>query len=165
MLIPFALVLLTLANRLCAEDTLLLLDQAPRGELAIVRVDFTSAVQRGDVDAQRLLRVQAYRGSDDAPIPAQFVPVSITDPDSAASSVAVTRGMFLLKPPPGSGNTIRLAFDAAESAGQTPATGQIKTSDCTIDFDPLQMAGLPAQLVRQDAESVQRVSLERSCTS
>ena len=143
-----------MASPLCAEEVLLLLDQAPRGELAIVGVDFTSAVQRGDVAPQRLANVQAYRESGNTPVPAQFVPVSLTDPDISSSSAPATRGILVLQLPRGSGNTIRLAFEAAESANATPAAGKIKTSDCTIDYDPLQMAGLPCRIQFDKSQKV-----------
>ncbi len=122
-----------------ADHSILLLPNAPRGELAIVQVDFSSAVARGDLDPALVRQVHACRATDGAPIKVQFVPESAIGP--------VTKGTLVLKLPPGSTTAIRLAFDRSSSDEIPPAGGPARTSDCTIKVDAQHSAGLPYEIL------------------
>ncbi len=138
-------VLMTCTAAVRSEQPLLLLDRAPRGNLALVHVDLTAAVQRGDIDARRLPRLQASNAANDASLPAQFIPAPGAT-GSAASSTPVTEGMLVLQVPPGFQGPVRLMEDQAQSTPISAGGGEVDTAACRIAYDPLKMAGFPSRI-------------------
>ncbi len=154
--ILLAIVVMTTTAAVQADDLLLLLQSTPGGELAIVHVDFSGAVARGDVKSAALGHVQAFDPKDGTPVKVQFVPEPITKKPARPAKSTPTKGTLVLKLPRKGLASLRLRFgdSSSKEAAATDTTKEcvIELAGSTITHDAKRLGGLPSSILFRDSE-------------